>query len=381
MAVKVTVRNGEKRLLPTVEEVGTKVDDVVNYSRASHEAKIANDITYGHVRLNSEDSPLPAAVTPDPGHSGKAADAAHVHRLPTLAELSAAPSSHMTVEATPEVLGHIRLVSDLSSSDPLAAPQVKTVADKIAEVKNALDAQIIQLQGGIQFYGSFYFGRASLLTDLSLPKNSPRSLSVSAGLVSAEATSTDKVVTLFDFTKGAFGYYEANALDSSWGNIKKILEEGQTEPNNGTQIGVSCFFIDIEQNTDVLRLAGHANYSKKKQSWDIYPDKLSSIDGVTIKTNAQGQRIVAPYRVSDRTIDLLDFEDEVQDGVERGFHAWLDAFYRKIRGLRKSFNDLQTKTTNDKAELLETFGANASDSCVFEEQELTDADWVPEGTI
>ncbi len=381
MAVKVTVLNGEKRLLPTVEEVGTKLDDeLVNYARKSHIDVQANDSTYGHVRLNSQIEPMPSAKTAAPGATGIAADAGHVHRLPTLTELEAAPSSHIDVEATPEVLGHVHLVTDLTSTDPKATATAKAVFDKIKEVKDELDAQIISLQGGIQFYGSYYFARATLMTDLTLPQNSPQSLSKLAGLIKPEDTVSDKTVSLFDFTKGAYCYYKANALATSWGDPISILEEGKTRPNNGTQIGISCFFIDIEQNTDSLRLSGHANYSKIKDSWDIYPDKLSSIDCETIDTNVRGQRRVAPYKVSDRTADKLDFEDEVQDGVERTFHQWIDAFYRKIRGLRLSHNELDAANTAAHNEI-NTKIENASTYCIFEEQDLTDADWVPEAVV
>ncbi|MCM1322797.1 MAG: hypothetical protein NC218_01290 [Acetobacter sp.] len=382
MAVKVTVLNGEKRLLPTTEEIGAKLDDeLVNYARRSHIEVHANDVTYGHVLLNETTLPLPAATEASVGQTGKAADAGHVHRLPTLAELSAAPASHQEVEATPEVLGHIHLVSDLSSTDPLTAIQVKVVNDRINAVKAELDAAIIQLQGGIQFYGSYYFGKTSPLTDLTDARFSPKQLSRRAGFDVDSVGAADRVVSIFDFTADQFCFYTAPSNAENWGEKQSILEDGKTKPNNGTQIGVSCFFVDIAQNTDAQYLSGHANWSAKKNKWDIYPDRVSAIDNVTITLNGLGQRRVAPYAATDRTPDSLDFEGENVSSQERTLHEWINAFFRKIRGLRKDHTELVELEKADKAELIDMFADNPSTYCIFEEQELTEADWAAEATV
>jgi hypothetical protein len=74
---------------------------------------IGSDANYGHVKLNTSTTPaaLGAAAV---GASGKAADAAHVHALPSAAGVGAAPTAHASTATTYGIgsdanYGHVKL--------------------------------------------------------------------------------------------------------------------------------------------------------------------------------------------------------------------------------------------------------------------------------
>ena len=116
MAVRVKVASGQTKLLPTVQEVGEKLSndlanisatfgeqianlqiDVTNKAPISHTSLdttygVATDVEYGHVKLNTSTLPEALAVSASIGSTGKAADAGHIHPLPTLDNLGAAPA-------------------------------------------------------------------------------------------------------------------------------------------------------------------------------------------------------------------------------------------------------------------------------------------------
>lgn len=144
------------------------------------------------------------------------------------------------------------------------------------------------------YYASYYFGltQAETLELLTVENGpySPKTLAEEAGIDPLD--DPDKKITIFDFVSGKlaenprFGYFTANVTDTVWdtssSNFTSILEPGASEPKNGCKIGITCFFVDIAQNSGTNRLGGSANWSQATKRWDIYPDNEVVIDNDTI---------------------------------------------------------------------------------------------------
>ena len=143
------------------------------------------------------------------------------------------------------------------------------------------------------YYGSYYFGvtQQATLALLGVADSiySPKNLAEQAGL---DISDPNKQITIFDFASGKlaenprYGYFTAKVSDNSWdtssANFTSILGPGMTEPRNGCEIGITCFFVDIAQNNGSNRLGGSANWSQDTKRWDIYPDNEVVIDNDTI---------------------------------------------------------------------------------------------------
>lgn len=332
MAVKITTKSGAVRLLPTTVEVKDKIDEsLADYVEAatyeSHIQQAASTSKAGHIKISNEAAADLAAVA-SAGNATTAAAADHVHKLPTAEQVGAVPSDHATKKATATELGHVKLTEDLNTTDGDSVLAVAKVKAAIVAVEQKLNNTMTEVAGGIHFESSYYFAKTQATTNITAADNSPASLSAKLGLTHIMD------VTLVDLSEGKVDVYTAQSNASSWGTPVSKKQEG-TFPINGSQIGVSGFFIDLSQG----HFPGYALFSEIGHRWDFYPDRVLSMDNTTLVQNSDGKYQITEYTPATKDADTADF-----DGSEaaRGYFDWVQGFYRKIRGLHSKNLSLET---------------------------------------
>jgi hypothetical protein len=256
------------------------------------------------------------------------------HRISTkLAELEGrtAPLAHATTErtygvATAAQYGHVKITADIDNA-----------ADDVAIIPAAVKQQLTILEGKVTnaisdkiYFGAYWFAKTKPDTDLT-------NVTISPTVLSATLSITQGNISLIDFISNTI--YIASYDATTWGQPALQLDI----PANGTTVGVTGYFLDISENTEILKLSGKAVYSTTKSRWDIYPDKQGGIDNYTIVKNLSGLDSIANYYVHELSPDETDYPDG--DTTTRNYFEWLTSFYRKIKGLH-SINDSKiSKTT------------------------------------
>lgn len=335
MAIRITRvqgQEGQTLLIPTTKEINNRLtakleeleQRVAPLSHASINTTygLGTDTEHGHIKLNGTTAPIDLAETASIGISDKAARADHRHKLPTPQQVGASPKNHADQTtiygvATEENYGHIRITRDIDN----ASEDVVLLPSAIKQSLLQLEAELSRAISDKSYFGSYWFAATEQTTNISDILNSPLALSTRLGV-------TEGIVSLIDFINNRI--YSADCTSDTWGNSPLQLEE----PVNGTVIGITGYFLDISENTDMLKLSGEAVYSKEKNKWDIYPDKKGGVDNYTIVKNSSGLNTITSYSVRDTTEDALDLEN-TEFSQSRGYFDWLTAFYRKIRGLHK----------------------------------------------
>jgi hypothetical protein len=246
-------------------------------------------------------------------------------------ESRTAPTLHASTKKTYGVgtstnYGHLRITND-----------IENVSEDIAILPSAVKQQLLILESELTnaisdktYFGSYWFARTKQETSLSDPLYSPAALAATLGVTTGN-------MSLVDFIDNKI--YTAVYSAISWG--ESALELGV--PDNGTVIGVTGYFLDILENTEILKLSGRAVYSETKQRWDIYPDKQGGIDNYTLTKNESGLDSIANYYIRDLTNDVDNYDPE--DATARSYFEWLTSFYRKIKGLHSLVSSKLDKST------------------------------------
>ena len=246
-------------------------------------------------------------------------------------ELRVAPVLHSTNKTTYGVgtatnYGHLRITNDIDNASEDTAILPSTVKQQLL----TMESQLTNAISDKSYFGSYWFARTKQETSLSDPLYSPAVLAATLGVTTGN-------ISLIDFIENDI--YTASYSEVSWGQPTIELDA----PDNGTVIGVTGYFLDILENTEILKLSGKAVYSETKQKWDIYPDKQGGIDNYTLAKNESGLDSIANYYVRDLTNDETNYDPE--DTTVRGYFEWLTSFYRKIKGLHSLVSNKLDKST------------------------------------
>lgn len=242
-----------------------------------------------------------------------------------------APISHATTErtygvATDSKYGHVKITSNIDNA-----------ADDIAIIPSAVKQQLTILEGKVTnaisdkiYFGAYWFAKTKPDTDLT-------NVTISPKVLSATLSITEGIISLIDFISNTI--YIAPHDAENWGQPALQLDA----PANGTTIGITGYFLDIQENTEILKLSGKATYSTTKSKWDIYPDKQGGIDNYTIVKNLSGLDSIANYFVQELSPDETNYPEG--DTTARSYFEWLTSFYRKIKGLHIINDSKMSKTT------------------------------------
>ena len=326
MAVKVTIKGGGQRLLPTTVEVDDRLQEalqgyVETSSFEEHKKEVASTTAPGHIKLSSEAAKDLGEVALS-GESKDAAPADHVHKLPTAEQVGAAPATHVSEQAASGSLGHVKLAESIDDVDGASVLPASKVKSEIEKVEQAIQDAFTEVTSGIKFENSYYFAKTQSATDIKDPANIPSALATTLGLTHVMD------ITLVDLSDGKCDVYTASTSASDWGSPESKTSLGEF-PVNGSQVGVSGFFLDLSQG----QFPGYAIYSETKQKWDYYPDRVLSMDNQTLVRDESGKYRIADYAPGTKDADTADFT-----GAEskQGYFDWIQSFYRKIRGLHSA---------------------------------------------
>ena len=392
MAINLRASDGTIKAVLTEDEILAILDAHTKKElQNGHQNVLGTDDVAGHVYLNTKNQNLVQRAAGDQGkpfaedayaegEAHKAADAAHVHPLPTIEEIDEVSehrfSKHIAKAAgdaveEPEELaiqarGHVRLTDTFIVEDGVDLETVPEFADDVAlrartaaRLIRYYDEKLAALGKGIRYYRSFNFAVVRSGTRLD-ERYSPSKVAERAGW-----TSEDEFMTLMDFSdRDTFSYYRARRTDETWQLAGSILTADQETPQEGTQVGVSEFFLDLKIDdfplSDALCFPGFAVWSADKEgsTWDYYPDKTGVADNVSIVKNQTGQLSVKTIAATNSIADRTDFESTSR---QRTYIEWITEFFRKIRGLRADIVDHTTKLTDLREDLTNESQQRAGD--------------------